>query len=197
MASLMTLEVLTPDQYLMKRKDIAYVLLNTVTGGIGILANHGPLIAVLGEGTLKLQDGNNHVILLYVEGGFAEVKDNKVIILTPKAELAEHIDVKKWEAVRDEAAARLTRPGVLTDIEHTEKTLRRAEARLKTANLMGHVAPYEWETNCLQHVLREGDSHNGFYHQDGCKQDGSTKGRDCRAEGTSRGNPYRRAAGAP
>lgn len=146
MASLMTLEVLTPDQYLMKRKDIAYVLLNTVTGGIGILANHGPLIAVLGEGTLKLQDGNNHVILLYVEGGFAEVKDNKVIILTPKAELAEHIDVIKWEAVRDEAAARLTRPGVLTDIEHTEKTLRRAEARLKTANLMGHVAPYEWET---------------------------------------------------
>lgn len=146
MASLMTLEVLTPDQYLMKRKDIAYVLLNTVTGGIGILANHGPLIAVLGEGTLKLQDGNNHVILLYVEGGFAEVKDNKVIILTPKTELAEHIDVKKWEAVRDEAAARLTRPGVLTDIEHTEKTLRRAEARLKTANLMGHVAPYEWET---------------------------------------------------
>lgn len=146
MASLMTLEVLTPDQYLMKRKDIAYVLLNTVTGGIGILANHGPLIAVLGEGTLKLQDGNNHVILLYVEGGFAEVKDNKVIILTPKAELAEHIDVKKWEAVRDEAVARLTRPGVLTDIEHTEKTLRRAEARLKTANLMGHVAPYEWET---------------------------------------------------
>lgn len=146
MASLMTLEVLTPDQYLMKRKDIAYVLLNTVTGGIGILANHGPLIAVLGEGTLKLQDGNNHVILLYVEGGFAEVKDNKVIILTPKAELAEHIDVKKWEAVRDEAAARLTRPGVLTDIEHTEKTLRRAEARLKTANLMGHVAPYAWET---------------------------------------------------
>ena len=146
MASLMTLEVLTPDQYLMKRKDIAYVLLNTVTGGIGILANHGPLIAVLGEGTLKLQDGNNHVILLYVEGAFAEVKDNKVSILTPKAELAEHIDVKKWEAVRDEAAARLTRPGVLTDIEHTEKTLRRAEARLKTANLMGHVAPYEWET---------------------------------------------------
>ena len=140
MASLMTLEVLTPDQYLMKRKDIAYVLLNTVTGGIGILANHGPLIAVLGEGTLKLQDGNNHVILLYVEGGFAEVKDNKVIILTPKAELAEHIDVKKWEAVRDEAAARLTRPGVLTDIEHTEKTLRRAEhgSRRQTSWGMSH-----------------------------------------------------------
>ena len=98
----MTLEVLTPDQYLMKRKDIAYVLLNTVTGGIGILANHGPLIAVLGEGTLKLQDGNNHVILLYVEGGFAEVKDNKVIILTPKAELAEHIDVKKDTPINKE-----------------------------------------------------------------------------------------------
>lgn len=142
MANVMSLEVLTPEKLLVKRKDISYVLLNTVNGGVGILANHGPMIAVLGEGTLKLQDKDNHVILVYVEGGFAEVKDNKVIILTPRAERAEKIDVAKYEQVRAEAQARLDHPDNLTDIEHTEKILRRAEARLKTASLVGKVAPY-------------------------------------------------------
>ncbi|MDD6288513.1 MAG: F0F1 ATP synthase subunit epsilon, partial [Acidaminococcus fermentans] len=89
MARLMKLEVLTPEKILVKREDISYVLLNTVTGGVGVLANHGPMIAVLGEGTLKLQDKDNHVILVYVEGGFAEVKDNQVVILTPRAQRAE------------------------------------------------------------------------------------------------------------
>ena len=91
MANVMSLEVLTPEKLLVKRKDISYVLLNTVNGGIGILANHGPMLAVLGEGTLKLQDQDHHVILVYVEGGFAEVKENKVIILTPRAERAETV----------------------------------------------------------------------------------------------------------
>ena len=84
MARLMKLEVLTPEKLLVKREDISYVLLNTVNGGVGILANHGPMIAVLGEGALKLQDKDNQVILVYVEGGFAEVKDNQVVILTPE-----------------------------------------------------------------------------------------------------------------
>ena len=142
MANLMKLEILTPEKILVSREDIAYVLLNTVTGGIGILANHGPLIAVLGEGTLKLQDDKDNVILVYVEGGFAEVKDNKVVILTPRAQRAEKIDTAKYEKLRDEARERLEHPDALTDIAHTEKVLRRAEARLKAASLVGRVAPY-------------------------------------------------------
>ncbi|MCH3950510.1 MAG: ATP synthase F1 subunit epsilon [Acidaminococcus sp.] len=143
MAKLMSLEVLTPDRYLVQRKDISYVLLNTVTGGVGILANHGPMVAVLSEGTLKLQDKDNHVILVYVEGGFAEVKDNKVVILTPRAQKAENIDVAKYEGIRDEALRRLEHPDALTDIEHTEKVLRRAQARLKTASLLNKVEPFQ------------------------------------------------------
>lgn len=142
MAKLMKLEVLTPEKVLVKREDISYVLLNTIDGGIGILSNHGPMIAALGEGTLKLQDSSNRVILVYVEGGFAEVKDNKVVILTPRAQEAENIDVAKNEQIRDEAKDRLDHPDALTDIPHTEKILRRAEARLKTASLVGKVQPY-------------------------------------------------------
>lgn len=142
MAKLMKLEVLTPEKLLVKREDISYVLLNTVNGGVGILANHSPMIAGLGEGTLKLQDKDNQVILVYVEGGFAEVKDNQVVILTPRAQKAENIDVAKYQQIRQEALARLEHPDALTDVEHTEKILRRAEARLKTASLAGKVPPY-------------------------------------------------------
>lgn len=142
MAKLMKLEVLTPEKLLVKREDISYVLLNTVNGGVGILANHSPMIAVLGEGPLKLQDKDNQVILVYVEGGFAEVKDNQVVILTPRAQKAENIDVAKYQQIRQEALARLEHPDALTDVEHTEKILRRAEARLKTASLAGKVPPY-------------------------------------------------------
>uniref|UniRef100_UPI0039F559BF F0F1 ATP synthase subunit epsilon n=1 Tax=Acidaminococcus fermentans TaxID=905 RepID=UPI0039F559BF len=85
---------------------------------------------------------DNHVSLVYVEGGFAEVKDNQVVILTPRAQRAEKIDVAKYQQIRDEALARLDHPDALTDVEHTEKILRRAEARLRTAALVGKVEPY-------------------------------------------------------
>ena len=103
------------------------------------------MIAVLGEGALKLQDKDNQVILVYVEGGFAEVKDNQVVILTPRAQRAEKIDVAKYQQIRDEAQARLDHPDALTDVAHTEKILRRAEARLRTASLVGKVQPYPVE----------------------------------------------------
>jgi len=55
--------------------------------------------------------------------------------LTPRAELAENIDVEHYEQLQQEARARLENPDALTDIEHTEKILRRAQARLKTVKL--------------------------------------------------------------
>ncbi len=141
MVKLMELEVLTPAKSLVLRSDVAYVLLDVVTGGIGVLANHEPLLAVLKEGPLKIQNDKGELSLAYVEGGFVEVKDNKVVILTPRAELAEHIDALHYENLVQEAQARLENPDSLTDIEHTEKILRRAKARLATIALAKTAKP--------------------------------------------------------
>lgn len=141
MAKLMELEVLTPAKSLVLRNDVVYVLLDAVTGGLGILANHEPLIAALKEGPLKIQDEKGNLSVAYIEGGFAEVKDNKVIILTPRAELAEHIDAAHYEQLVQEAHQRLDNPDTLTDIEHTEKILRRANARLHTVELAKTAKP--------------------------------------------------------
>ena len=100
MAKLMELEVLSPARTLVFREDVVYVLIETVTGGIGILANHAPLLAALKEGPLKIQGSGGDITIAYLEGGFAEVKENKVVILTPRAELAANIDVNHWEQVQ-------------------------------------------------------------------------------------------------
>ena len=135
MAKLMELEVLSPSRTLVSKDDVVYVLFDTITGGIGVLANHAPLLAALKEGPLKIQGAGGAITIAYLEGGFEEVKDNKIVILTPRAELAENIDVEHYEQLQQEARARLENPDALTDIEHTEKILRRAQARLKTVKL--------------------------------------------------------------
>ena len=135
MAKLMELEVLSPSKTLVSRDDVAYVLLDTVNGGIGVLANHAPLLAALKEGPLKIQASGGAITIAYLEGGFAEVKDNKIVIITPCAELAANIDVEHYQQLQQEALSRLENPDELTDIEHTEKILRRAKDRLKTVEL--------------------------------------------------------------
>ena len=135
MANLMQLEVVTPDKSLLTRDDVAYVLADTVIGGVGILANHAPLIATLNEGPLKFEDGKGVKHFAFVDGGFMEVKNNKVTILCVGAEFAEDIDVAKAERNLEHAQERLAHPEPTTDLVLQSQNLRRAKARIKTVEL--------------------------------------------------------------
>ena len=143
MAKLMQLEILTPEKSLIRRNDVTYVFLNTVYGGLGVLANHAPVLATLKEGPLKVQDEDGKLTFVYVEGGFAQIQDNKVVVLTRKAELAQNIDRGKYEQVKQEANNRLQNPDKFTDIEHTEKILRRAIGRLKTLDMAAEQKEFD------------------------------------------------------
>lgn len=135
MAKLMELEILTPEKSLVNKNDVVYVFLTTVYGGLGILANHAPVLATLKEGPLKIQDKNAQLEFVYVEGGFVQIQDNKIVILTRKAEKADTIDQAQYEQVKQQAKERLLNPDKFTDIEHTEKILARAIGRLKTLDM--------------------------------------------------------------
>ena len=132
MAKLMQLEVITPDKSLLVRQDVSYVLAETVIGGVGILANHAPLIATLTEGPLKYQDETGALHFVYVEGGFMEVGNNKVTILSVDAEDAADIDVEKNKRRVESAQNRLSNLEPTTDVAVVAKRLRCAKARLKT-----------------------------------------------------------------
>ena len=53
-------------------------------GEVGILDNHAPMMTLLGNGTLRLGGGKS----FSVEGGFLQVVDNNVRIVTEKASAA-------------------------------------------------------------------------------------------------------------
>jgi F-type H+-transporting ATPase subunit epsilon len=50
-------------------------------GEVGILAGHAAMVTTLGKGSLRLGDGQKFT----VEGGFLQVADNEVRVVTEKA----------------------------------------------------------------------------------------------------------------
>jgi F-type H+-transporting ATPase subunit epsilon len=53
-------------------------------GEVGILTGHAPMMALLGKGVLRLGDGKR----FNVDGGFLQVVDNAVRVVTERASAA-------------------------------------------------------------------------------------------------------------
>ena len=56
-------------------------------GSLGILRGHAPLMALLGEGSLRITHGGDERSY-HVAGGFLQVADNRVTVLSERAEAA-------------------------------------------------------------------------------------------------------------
>ena len=56
-------------------------------GEVGILRGHAPLMALLGSGDLRVWSGGK-VEHFHVEGGFLQVVDDVVTVLSERAEIA-------------------------------------------------------------------------------------------------------------
>jgi F-type H+-transporting ATPase subunit epsilon len=78
--------VVTPDQQVADQQ-CTQVIFPAYDGQIGILTNRAPLLAKLGKGELRLQPAGGGAEKTYmIEGGVAQMKDNKLTILTTHAE---------------------------------------------------------------------------------------------------------------
>jgi len=60
-------------------------------GYFGVLPNHAPMVSTLEIGELKIKNDNQEYYYA-IEGGFCEISNNKVIILTSSAQSADEID---------------------------------------------------------------------------------------------------------
>lgn len=56
-------------------------------GEVGILKNHAPMIVLLGQGDLRVRRGNTEE-RFFVGGGFLQVIDNTITVLSERAEAA-------------------------------------------------------------------------------------------------------------
>lgn len=96
----MTLEVsiIVPDRIFWK-DNAKEIILPTLSGQMGVLTNHIPLLTGLDTGLVMIRnDSSANWINVVVMGGFALVNDNKVTILVNEAELGSDINAEEAEA---------------------------------------------------------------------------------------------------
>jgi len=80
MATEFILEAVTPER-LVFEKPVEFVKLRTEGGDIGILAKHINYITPIGAGEMLVREKDNKEMTYYLEGGFLEVRQDKVVIL--------------------------------------------------------------------------------------------------------------------
>src|SRR4051794_11590442 len=93
--------VVTPERAVLDEA-ADFVALPMYDGELGVLPGRAPLIGRLGFGELRTRRGGA-VRRYYVDGGFAQVRNNVVTVLTPRAVRAE--DINTGEAQRALEAA--------------------------------------------------------------------------------------------
>lgn len=107
-------------------------------GVLGILPRHAPLLTTLVPGALRIQQDESEVVLA-VSGGFLQVNNNKVEVLTDAAERADEIDETRAVEARQRAERALseaqTSGRAAAEAGAAEAALRRSLARLKVAEL--------------------------------------------------------------
>jgi F-type H+-transporting ATPase subunit epsilon len=132
-ADRLTLELATPTR-LVVTAEIDEVVVPGSLGYFGVLPGHAPLLATLGIGEVTYRAGREEYHVA-VAGGFAEVRNDKVIILADVAETPGDIDRARAERARDRAESRLAGRATQEEIDYTRAmcALARALTRLQVA----------------------------------------------------------------
>ncbi|PYM77622.1 MAG: F0F1 ATP synthase subunit epsilon [Candidatus Rokuibacteriota bacterium] len=136
MADRLTLEIATPTR-LVVTESVDEVVIPGSQGYFGVLPGHAPFLTTVGVGELVYRVGRDERNLA-VSGGFAEVRNDKVIVLADTAERPEEIDRARAERARERAERRLAgRTDEEVDYARALAALARAVVRLMTAGRVG------------------------------------------------------------
>ena len=127
----MTLQVeLVSPERILWTGEADMVIARTAGGGdIAFLTGHAPFVGALDIGKVVVRPPQGDDELVAVHGGFIEVSNDRVTILSDVAEVASQIDVERARQAQERAEASLRQEH---DVE-VEAALRRAEVRLSVA----------------------------------------------------------------
>jgi F-type H+-transporting ATPase subunit epsilon len=126
-------QVVTPERAALDTT-VDFVALTLEDGELGVAPGRSPLIARLGSGELRLRSSNS-VSRYYLEGGFVQVLDDVVTVLTNRAVPAESIDLEATRLQLERALRQ--RAHSLESIEKREQAVQLARAQLRVAEHAG------------------------------------------------------------
>ena len=133
MADKIQLEVVTPERRVLA-EPVDMVTVPGLSGELGILPGHTPLISQLKTGVLSyVQDGKS--FQLHVSGGFLEVREDNVSVLADVAERPEEIDAAQARQSRERLEKQLSNwSGSEEDLAVAQAELERSTVRLQLAS---------------------------------------------------------------
>lgn len=125
-------EIVTPEK-IVYSGDVDMIIVPGIEGELGILPLHIPLVTLLkvGEIRLKYDDRQDYIA---IDGGYMEVREDKVTILADEAEFASKIDVEKAKQLQEEAEKDIKAARERgEDFFEAQETLQKALNRLRVA----------------------------------------------------------------
>lgn len=126
-------EIVSPERVLWEG-EAEMLMARTIDGGdIAFLTGHAPFLGALEIATVTVRPEDGDDMRAAVHGGFVSVVDDRVIILSDLAELADQIDVERARRARERAE----KAAMSGDDHDAEASLRRAHARLAAVGGLG------------------------------------------------------------
>lgn len=125
-------KLITPEETIYEGK-AHEVLLPTTLGEIGILADHEPLVAIMEPGEIKIKTEKEEIHLASL-GGFIEINDNLVKVLSDSAIRSEHIDAIAAEEAKNKARQKLENAEDDIEVAEASAMLEKALLHIKIAN---------------------------------------------------------------
>ncbi len=117
--------LVTPQQQVLDEQ-VVYASIPAQDGLIGVAPQRAPLLVALGGGSLRLDDRDGNSRWFFVGGGFAQMKGNRLTLLTDEAVVAGDLDRQQVEEAFQSARSR---GGVGEDeVDRRDRELGRARA---------------------------------------------------------------------
>jgi F-type H+-transporting ATPase subunit epsilon len=125
----LAVQLVSPERILFEG-EAEMVVCRPVDGEIAFLAGHVPFLGALRDDPVRILMAGGAETAVAVHGGFVEVSNDHVVVLSDLAELKEQIDVPRAEAAKRAAEDILARD---PENEDAAAALARAETRIKVA----------------------------------------------------------------
>jgi F-type H+-transporting ATPase subunit epsilon len=122
--------VVTPEQQVLDER-VTHAIVPAHDGQVGILTDRAPLLVKLGVGELRLDVTGGQRRSFLIDGGVAQMKDNRLTILTDDAMPAAEVNAEEARAAVAEASAQR-----VTDAE----SFQQRQHRLARARAMQQLA---------------------------------------------------------
>ena len=125
------LKIITPDHTKFD-EDVDLVIIRTIEGEIGFMANHMACSSVLDYGALRFfNDDLERRIAVF--GGISQMRDNVLTVLANDAQWPEDIDLALVEAEREQAERRMQESVDNIELQRDQALMRRTLVQMEVS----------------------------------------------------------------